>query len=181
MNTSLKLRLTAVLTLLVAAVALAACGSNSDSSTTATTASASGGETVGTASVGGAGDVLVDANGLTLYTPAEEAGGKIECVGACTKIWLPLTASGTPTAAPGVDAKLTTIKRPDGTMQVAADGAPLYTFTEDTGAGSAAGNGFSDSFDGNDFTWAAVGVSGTASSPPSTSTTTTQTGGGYSY
>ena len=179
MNTSLKLRLTAALTMLVAAVALAACGSSSDSTTT----SASGGETVATASVGSAGDVLVGADGRTLYTPAQEASGKIECVGSCAKIWIPVTSTGAPTAAPEVGAKLTTIKRPDGTMQVAADGAPLYTFSEDTGAGSANGNGVSDSFNGKSFTWAVIptgnGSAGTGSTPPST--TTTQGSSGYSY
>jgi predicted lipoprotein with Yx(FWY)xxD motif len=59
-----------------------------------------------------------------------------------------------PTAADGVG-KLGTVKRPDGTMQVTAAGKPLYTFVQDS-PGKVTGDGFSDDFNGQKFTWNAA-------------------------
>ena len=80
-----------VVSLVIAALALSACGSNGDS-TTATPAAGTGGETVMTASVDGAGTVLVDAKGDALYSPSQEANGMIHCTGSCEQIWKPVTA-----------------------------------------------------------------------------------------
>ena len=50
------------------------------------------------------------------------------------------TASGTPMAGSGVrQARIGTIKRPDGTVQLAHNGHPLHYFTADTAAGTAHG------------------------------------------
>jgi predicted lipoprotein with Yx(FWY)xxD motif len=139
----------------VAAVAtsltLAACGGGSSDPSTA----ARNGETVTVKSIDGIGDVLVDSSGKALYAADVEADGKVHCTDGCTSFWTPVTLdSGMPTAADQV-AKLGVIKRPDGTRQVTANRKLLYTFSEDS-PGSVEGNGFSDEFDGEHFTWHAV-------------------------
>jgi predicted lipoprotein with Yx(FWY)xxD motif len=160
--------------IIAAGLALGACGSSGGSNNSETSAStpASGSDTVSVEHVASVGDVLVDRNGMALYTPKQEASGMILCTGACESFWKPLQpGSGTPTAAAGV-AHLAVITRPDGTKQVTDDGKPLYTFTEDS-KGKVTGNDFSDDFGGQQFTWHAVmsdqssgssGTSGTGSS-----------------
>jgi predicted lipoprotein with Yx(FWY)xxD motif len=162
--------------LAIAALALSACGSTDDTTTSASTPA--GNETVATASVDGVGTVLVDANGNALYSPDEESNGMIQCTGSCEQIWKPLTASGTPTASGDVTGELGTVKRPDGTEQVTLDGAPLYTFAEDS-PGQATGDGVQDSFGGKDFTWHAITVG--APAPDQTTTTDSSSSGGYDY
>jgi predicted lipoprotein with Yx(FWY)xxD motif len=169
---NLRLIITAA-ALLTAAAALAACGSNGD-------ATAMGGsDTVSVQSIGGSGDVLVDSSGAALYTPAQEAGGKILCTGECTGIWMPLTTAngGAPTGSDQIASDLGTVKRGGGTTQVTFKGGPLYTFTEDS-PGKVTGDGFKDSFAGQDFTWHVVTPSGAsdASSPAGGSG-----GSGYRY
>jgi len=51
------------------------------------------------------------------------------------------------------------VKRPDGTMQVAYKGMPLYTFAQDKAPGEANGQGIKDV-----GTWTAIVVSAPASS-----------------
>jgi predicted lipoprotein with Yx(FWY)xxD motif len=109
------------------------------------------------------GTVLVDASGRALYTPDQEARGKIVCTGACNAFWKPLTAgAGKPTAPAGAGT-LGVISRPDGTRQITAGGKPLYTFAEDS-PGKATGDGFTDDFAGHHFTWHIVHAGGTKSS-----------------
>ena len=57
----------------VFALALAACGGGSSSDS----APATGGETVMVATVDRVGDVLVDSQGDALYSPDQEANGKV--------------------------------------------------------------------------------------------------------
>ena len=123
---------------------------------------------------------LVDSRGDALYTPDQEASGKILCTGSCESIWMPLMATGSmqPTASADVTGKVGTVKRPDGSEQVTLNGAPLYTFAEDGGPGNVTGDGVSDQFDGQSFTWHVVDASGSTSSS-SQASTTTGSGGGY--
>src|SRR5438067_238575 len=67
-------------------------------------AGSAGPATVSVRSVPGIGKVYTNAHGMTLYSPAQEANGKVLCVGQCTHVWVPLAppASGTPTKASGV-------------------------------------------------------------------------------
>jgi predicted lipoprotein with Yx(FWY)xxD motif len=165
---------------LAAALGLAACGGSNDSNATAASAP-TGQDTVSASTIGGQ-TVLVDSQGNALYSPEQEANGKIMCTGSCESIWMPLKASGKPTASADVTGKVGTIKRPDGTGQVTIDGAPLYTFTQDGGPGQVTGDGFVDQFDGQNFTWRVVNADGTTSSSSSSSqagSTTTSSGGGY--
>src|SRR6476661_967301 len=64
-----------------------------------------------------AGNVLADANGMTLYTFDKDTAGKSNCNGKCAEFWPPVKA--------------------------AADGGkPLYTFAKDTKPGDTLGNNF---------------------------------------
>jgi predicted lipoprotein with Yx(FWY)xxD motif len=130
---------------------------------------------VATASISGVGVVLVNADGLTLYSAAQEMHGAIACTGDCVKFWVP--ATGSLAGAPAAErAALGTIKRPDtGAEQLTYHGAPLYTFVEDHSSGQATGNGVSDAFAGHHFTWHAVVVSAAAKTP-TTSTSTSSAG-----
>jgi predicted lipoprotein with Yx(FWY)xxD motif len=151
-----------------ALLATAACSSSSGSSSPGTPASA-GGTTVAVRSVSGTGNVLTDTQGHTLYASEQEANGKLMCTSsACNTFWQPLlVADGKPTGPSSLTAKLTTVTRPDGKMQVALNGSPLYTFTEDHSAGQISGNGFKDSFGSQHFTWHVATPAGIASGAPS--------------
>jgi len=157
-------------------LAMAACSSSSGGSSGATPASG-GGTTVAIRSVSGTGDVLTDPQGHTLYASEQEANGKPLCTtSACTTFWQPLlVADGKPTGPSSLTAKLTTVMRPDGKTQVALNGAPLYSFTEDHSAGDVRGNGFKDNFGSQQFTWHVATPSGIAAAAPSS-----PSGGGYS-
>jgi predicted lipoprotein with Yx(FWY)xxD motif len=108
--------------------------------------------------------VLVDSSGAPLYTSDQEKSGKVVCTAGCTSIWLPLQApaSGQPTGE-DVSGKLGTVKRPDGARQVTLDGVPLYRFAEDGASGTATGDGVTDSFGGQQFTWHSEGTGADAS------------------
>jgi predicted lipoprotein with Yx(FWY)xxD motif len=169
----------------LAAIGLAACGGsdNSDSnsgSAGATAAASGGGQTVATKSISGVGNALVDSSGKVLYTNDMDTGSKIACTDQCLTEWVPLAApgSGQPTSDDSaVQAKLGTVKRPDGSSQVTLGGMPLYTFVEDS-PGQATGNGFADSFGGTNFVWTAATASGKAAPSSSTTTSGSSSGGG---
>ena len=73
--------------------------------------------------------ILVNAKGFSLYHFVPETKATIKCTAACSILWPPLViAAGVkPTAGPGViAAKLGTLKRPDGRIQVTYNGLALY-------------------------------------------------------
>jgi predicted lipoprotein with Yx(FWY)xxD motif len=84
-----------------------------------------------------AGNVLADAKGMTLYTYDKDKSGESACTGKCAEVWPPAKASASDKAS----GDFTVIKRPDGTMQWADDGKPLYTYQDDKKAGEANGDG----------------------------------------
>jgi predicted lipoprotein with Yx(FWY)xxD motif len=113
---------------------------------------ASPGSTAGGATASGAGtiavtkapmgDIVVDANGMTLYVFDKDTGTTSSCSGACATAWPPATVTGKPTAGTGVDAsKLATTTRSDGSTQVTYNGHPLYRFAMDKSAGQTTGQG----------------------------------------
>ena len=111
--------------------------------------------------------LLVNRRGLTLYHLSVERKGHFICTAAaCLAEWHPLVVARgkTPTGAKS----LSTVKRPDGRLQVAYKGGPLYTFEEDKKPGDMNGNGFKDV-----GTWHIVAVSGKAAPAPAPSS------GGY--
>jgi predicted lipoprotein with Yx(FWY)xxD motif len=121
-----------------------------------------------TATVNGV-SVVTNAQGFTLYSFAPDTATASKCAGACAQIWPPVT--GPAAAGQGVTGTLGTITRPDGSRQVTYNGHPLYTYTADTAAGQAKGNGLN--VDGG--VWHEVTASGQAA-PAGTSG-----GGGYGY
>ena len=133
---------------------------------------AGGATTISTATVSGVGKVLVDGNGMTLYTLGTESSGTIKCTGSCAQSWPPVLLTGGATAATagsGVDAsKLGTIDRPDGGTQVTYNGMPLYLWVGDTAPGQATGQGVAG------FSVATAAGAAAASASGST-------GGGYHY
>ncbi len=88
------------------------------------------------------GNVIVDAQGRTLYLFEKDHGTSSSCTGACASIWPPVTATGKPGAGTGLSAtKISLIKRSDGTMQVSYGGHPLYTYAGDGAPGDTKGEG----------------------------------------
>jgi predicted lipoprotein with Yx(FWY)xxD motif len=175
-----------VLPALATAVLLAACGSSSSNSSSAANSgsgssqSAASGSAVvvKTANNAKLGTVLVDGKGMTLYRLSGEHGGKLICTTTgCLKLWHPLVASGATMPSGGV-ASLGVIKRAGGVEQVAYKGEPLYTFAQDTGPGTANGQGFKDV-----GTWNAVTTKAASSSAPAApaSSSSSSSGGGYGY
>ncbi len=120
-------------------------------------ASAQGTPTVGLRSTS-LGSVLTNSQGRTLYVLTADSAGKSTCTGACATAWPPLTVKSgqTPAAGSGVTATLGTITRSDGTVQVTANGLPLYTFVRDAKARDVNGQGV-NAFGG---TWYVVNASG---------------------
>jgi predicted lipoprotein with Yx(FWY)xxD motif len=127
----------------------------------------------------GVGAVLVDRSGKTLYSPQQEANGKIMCTGGCLSFWFPVrVAAGIALRPPaGVTGALGSIHRPGGLTQLTYNGKPLYTFRLDQAPGQAHGNDFTDHFGGTAFTWHAL----TASGAPAGTGGQQGNPGGYSY
>jgi predicted lipoprotein with Yx(FWY)xxD motif len=127
--------------------ALAACGGSDNggsgsaatSAPTTTAAQAASGTTVAVAS-SKLGDILVDADGRTLYAFAKDKGDQSACTGNCATNWPALT--GPATAGTGVQATLlSTSMQANGTDQVTYGGKPLYHFAGDAKPGDTNGQG----------------------------------------
>ena len=174
------------------ALIAASCGSSAHTSTAAgsgatSTTSGSGGAsmaayTVAAHQVGTVGTVLVNGEGRTLYLLSSERGGKLTCTDAngCTKVWPPVELPAGTTkaeAGSGIDEMhLGTVRSSTGDLYVTYNGWPLYTFSGDSGSGTASGVGIT-SFGG---TWYAVSVSGNPAGGGGGAPATTIPGGGGS-
>ncbi len=84
------------------------------------------------------GDVLVDAEGMTLYTFDRDVSGKSACNAQCAADWRPLAAP--PGAKPAGD--YTIVARDDGRRQWAYKGKPLYVWSKDSQPGDRTGDAF---------------------------------------
>jgi predicted lipoprotein with Yx(FWY)xxD motif len=160
----------------ISLIAIAAgCGGGGGGATAATTPpkTASGhSATLGTASEGNLGTVLIDSSGRTLYMFQKDTGTKSACFGACASAWPPLRASGKPTVGSGANASMVgTTPRSDGKPQVTYNGHPVYLFSGDKSPGDTNGEGVS-AFGGS---WFALSPSGNQVSAPAQSSG----GGGY--
>jgi predicted lipoprotein with Yx(FWY)xxD motif len=136
------------------------------------------------------GKVLATSGGLTLYHYTDETRGKVDCKGACAKLWPPLLvkAGAKPTAGAGLTAsKLGTLRRPDGGTQVTYNGLGLYRYAPDRKAGDVKGQGLFK-------VWFVIAPSGkivkraaaaAAAPPPASPPPPTESappgGGGYDY
>ena len=98
------------------------------------------------------GQIIVDAEGKTLYMFTPDEAGTPTCYDQCATAWPPLT--GEATAGAGLDAsKITVVDRTDGSKQVKYGDWPLYYFANDAAAGDVNGQGLNDK-------WYVVGADG---------------------
>ncbi|MGH8777248.1 MAG: COG4315 family predicted lipoprotein [Jiangellaceae bacterium] len=141
----------------LAALALlfAACGDDddgADDATTDTTAAAASDATVDVANTS-LGDVLVDAQGFTLYVFDMDEPGTSNCSGECLDSWPPAIVDEGFEVADGLDqAMFGTIDAPSGT-QLTVNERPLYTFAADAAPGDVNGQAVRG-------VWWAVGADG---------------------
>lgn len=127
-------------------LALAACGGNDDegSGTAATAAPTTAAQAANRTTVAVAtsklGNILVDADGRTLYAFTKDKGDQSACSGECATNWPALT--GPATAGTGVQtALLSTARQANGSSQVTYGGRPLYYFAGDAKPGDTNGQG----------------------------------------
>ena len=161
-----------------ALLTLSACGTGSSSST-AQPASGNGGgaSSALTVSQTSLGKVLVDPQGMTLYTLSADGHDHSTCTTQCLQFW--------PAASPAKGGALSVATgrttTPDGTAIATVAGHPVYTFSQDQQPGDVNGEGVTE-FGG---TWYAVSPSGQpvtgASKAPSSGSTSSSTSRGYSY
>ena len=118
------------------------------------------------------GDIVVDAQGRTVYVfDKDTAGdGKSVCSGDCLAKWPAVTADSDKPAVDGVTGDVGTITRDDGSTQVTLGGMPLYLHTGDSQAGDVTGQAVGGS-------WWVVGPDGTKISAAAASEQST--GSGY--
>ena len=120
--------------------------------------------------------ILVNRQGLTLYSLSVERHGRFICKNAaCLSLWKPLVIAkgATPKGVVG----LGTVRRPDRRIQVTYRGAPLYHFVEDRKPGQIKGNGFNL----NDDKTRSAPLVGRTTTSTSTSTSTSTTTPTYPY
>ena len=90
-----------------------------------------------------AGNILVDAENMTLYVFRGDSPGISNCYGSCASLWPPLTSSDglPPGRGPKVTGALGLIKRDNSSYQVTYNDEPLYTYAGDKKPGDTNGNG----------------------------------------
>jgi predicted lipoprotein with Yx(FWY)xxD motif len=124
------------------------------------------------------GQILVDAQGRTLYLFAKDTGPASTCDGSCASSWPPVPASGQPHAAGNATASsLGVITRPGGHRQLSYAGHPLYYFVRDSKVGQTRGQGL-DQFGAE---WYVLNSAGAAVVSASSKPGDTGTGGGGGY
>jgi predicted lipoprotein with Yx(FWY)xxD motif len=141
---------TSVAALLALAFALAACttadsGSSADAgeSEPAAESAAGGGEATVLVASSDLGDILTDADGMTIYYFANDTEGVSNCDADCLANWPPVLVDGEPTAGDGVEAELGTIDV-EGETWLTVNGFPAYTFAGDAAAGDVNGQAVGD-------------------------------------
>ena len=100
--------------------------------------------------------IIVDGAGRTLYRFTVDSRTSVRCTGACATTWPPvIVRPGTkPVAGKGIPrARLGTLARPDGRLQLTYSGLPLYRFAKDGKPNDVKGQGLGG-------TWFAVSASG---------------------
>jgi predicted lipoprotein with Yx(FWY)xxD motif len=139
-----------------ASLALSACGSSttaapiaaeapvaSAASTPSTGAKPAAGAAVALKAASSAlGQILVDAQGRTLYAFTNDVNAQSTCTGTCAEAWPPQIVDESWTVAPGLDSGIfSTSARADGTLQLMAGKFPLYYFSGDAKPGDVNGQG----------------------------------------
>ncbi len=127
------------------------------------------------------GSIVVNGKGLTLYHVSSERSGKLTCTGNCVYFWFPVIVTSKTRIAVGnglSKAKIGTIKRPNGALQLTYNKLPLYRYYLDRKPGQLKGQGVKDPAG----TWYAVSAAGkVVTKRPSTSTSATTTTVGIGY
>ena len=161
----------------LAIVALAGCASQNGGGGTspAPTSAAAGSPGVYAVDVHQAatlGAFLTGEDGKSLDLLTKDSSGTSTCTGNCATTWPPFTLDSgeSVVAGSGVTATISTIKRPDGSDQVAIDGQPLYYYSGDDGPAQTNGEGANG-------VWFLVAPGGA----PVNAAAPSATGGGYHY
>jgi len=103
------------------------------------------GPVVNLAQVGNLGEVMVGANGHTLYAFTNDPEKQSSCFDACAKAWPPLTVNADFAITDELQASgASTIDRPDGTKQLVMGKWALYYYSGDAAPGDANGQGSND-------------------------------------
>ena len=131
----------ALFTLLVP-FALAACGTAATGYGGGSAPSSPSGPATISVHASSLGQILVDANGRTLYLFEADTTSASTCLGSCAQAGPPLTTNGGPKAASSASQSLLgTTTRSDGTTQLTYNGHPVYRFVSDTKPGDTNGEG----------------------------------------
>ncbi|RKR15523.1 COG4315 family predicted lipoprotein [Arthrobacter oryzae] len=122
-----------------------AASTPAQSSSSAAAGSAPASTSAAVLSVGqsSAGQIVVGAQGLSVYAFANDTkgSGTSACTAGCATSWPPVTStSATPTVS-GVTGKVGTIPAANGKLQVTLNGMPLYYYSKDQAAGDITGQG----------------------------------------
>jgi predicted lipoprotein with Yx(FWY)xxD motif len=97
------------------------------------------------APVGNLGEVMVGANGHTLYAFTDDPEKQTTCFDACAQAWPPLTVADDFVISDELQASgASTIDRPDGTKQLVMGKWALYYYAGDGAPGDANGQGSQD-------------------------------------
>lgn len=92
------------------------------------------------------GNILVDGNGMSLYTFTNDEAGVSNCNDDCAVSWPPYTVvEGEDIfGGNGVEGEIAVIERADGSLQVTYNNAPLYYWVEDIVPGDTNGHTLGD-------------------------------------
>lgn len=174
-------------TSLALALFIAACGSStttgsgssgrygaSGNVTPASTTSSASALTIKTAALTVGGKpltVFTNAQGMTLYYRTSDTPTSV-CSGGCASAWPPVLSTTMPSVSTTLPGTFSLMNNANGS-QVAYNGHPLYTYSGDSAAGRANGQGF-----GNIWFVAPTTL---PASTPTPSSGSTPTPGGYHY
>jgi predicted lipoprotein with Yx(FWY)xxD motif len=114
------------------------------------------------------GQILVDANGMTLYYFVRDTPGygTSVCTGTCLGIWPAFDAPGVRVSSPLKPADFGEFTRADGGKQTTYRGWPLYSYSGDKAPGDTTGYGFNK-------VWYVMGTGGVVTLTPTPAPATT--------
>lgn len=153
----------------VVAMLGAACGDDAIGDTSTQASDRAGeGDAIGpwiSVAATGLGEVLVTADGSTLYGFTADVDGVSTCSGECAEVWPPLPYDDGTVSEELDGSLLGSTERDDGLVQAVYSGHPLYTFSGDSRPGDTAGQGINDAWYVVDPAGGMVGLS-SGESPP---------------
>ena len=87
------------------------------------------------------GTILTDANGMTLYTFANDSANQSNCSGGCLASWPALAAATVPAMDVEMYGQLELVAHAEGPKQLSYNGQPLYYWIGDQAPGDTSGHG----------------------------------------